>query len=122
MISALNSSSFSTYIFPSFNTKSPSICYSLPYNSFTLAFFISFTTLTISSSLSLAFFIFSSIFTSGPFITTSYRLQIQLFLINTWLSLSFSTPIFQSGCLLSPSAFSIFVSRTCFRVKSNLDR
>ena len=98
IISTLNSPSFCTYIFPSFNIKSPSICHSFPYSSYTFTFFISSTILTTSSSLLLAFFIFSTMSTSGSSITTSSNLQIQLFLINIWFSLSFSIPIFQSSC------------------------
>ena len=70
-----NSSSFSMYTFPSFNTNSSSICYSFPHNIFTPTFFISSTTLTTSLSLLLTFFIFSTISTSGSSITTSCKLQ-----------------------------------------------
>ena len=99
IISTLNFSFFGTYTFPSFKTKSSSICHFSPHNIFTSAFFISSTTLTTSSSLFLVFFIFSTISTLGSSITTSYILWIQLTLINTWSLLSFSTPIFQSGHL-----------------------
>ena len=58
IISILNSSFFSIYTFPSFNTKSPSICYSSPCNTITPAFFIFSTTLTTSLSLLLAFLFF----------------------------------------------------------------
>ena len=58
IISTLNFLSFGIYTFPSFNTKSSSICHSSFLNAFTSAFFISSTTLTISLSLFLAIFIF----------------------------------------------------------------
>ena len=122
IISALNSLSLGTYIFPSFNTKSPSIFYSFSHNSLTFAFFISLTILTTSSSLPLAFFIFSIISTSSSSITTSCKLQTQLSFINTWFSLSLSISTFQSGFLLSPSAFPILIPGMCFKVKSNLDK
>ena len=67
-------SSLGTYTFLSFNTKSLSICYSLPFKTLTPFFFISSITLTTSLSFFLAIFIFSNIFTSGPFITTSVKL------------------------------------------------
>jgi len=89
-----NSSSFSIYTFPFFNTRSLTICHLFPCNILTLAFFISSTTLTISLSLFLAIFIFSNIFTSGPSITTSTKLQIYYSLIKVWLLLSFSTSTF----------------------------
>ena len=114
IISTLNSSFFSTYIFSFFNTKSPSICHSSPLNTVTPAFFIFSTTLTTSLFFSLAIFIFS-ISTSSPFITTSAKLQIHCSLINVLFSLFFSTPNFQSSLLLSLSAFPIFVSDTCFK-------
>ena len=62
IISILNSSFFSIYIFSSFNTKSPSICYSSPCNTLTPTIFISSTTLATSSSLLLAIFIFFQYF------------------------------------------------------------
>ena len=74
IISTLNSSSFGIYTFPFFNINSLSICYSSPHNIFTPTFFISSTTLTTSLSLLLAFFIFSTISTSGSSITTSCKL------------------------------------------------
>ena len=82
IISFLNSSSFGTYTFLSFSTRSPSNCYSSSLNTLIHAFFISSTTLTISSFLPLAFFIFSTIFTFGPSITTLCKLHNQQSLIN----------------------------------------
>ena len=122
IISALNSLSFGIYIFSSFNTNSPSIYYLFTCNSFTLTFFIPSTILTIFLFLLLAFFIFSIISTFGPSIITSYMLQIQLSLINTWFSSSLSTLSFQSDHLLSLSTFLIFVPGICFNIKSNLDK
>ena len=115
IIFTLNSSSFGIYIFPSFNTKFSSICYLFPPNTFTLIFFISSTTITTSLSFFLTIFIFSNLHTSGSFITTSVKLQIYSSLINFWFSLFFSISTFQSGLLLSPSVFSIFVSSTFLR-------
>ena len=51
-----------------------SICYSSPLSFLSSAFFISFTTLTTFSSLLLAIFIFSIIFTSSSSITTFAKL------------------------------------------------
>ena len=121
----LASYSFVYIYIPSFNTKSPSICHLSPHNNLTPTFFIFSTTLIISSSFSIAFFyffIFSSISTFSPSITTSAKLQIHCSLINVWFSLSFSTLTFQSSLLLSPSTFPIFASSACFKVKSNLNR
>ena len=122
MISALNSSSFGIYTFPSFSTNSPSIFYSSSCINFTPTFFISSTILTTSSFLPLAFFILSIISTSGPSIITSSNLRSQLSLIIILFSLSLSIPTFQSSFLLSPSAFPILVPSTYFKVKSNRDR
>ena len=122
IISVLNILSFNTYTFFSFNTKSSSICYSSPLNIFTSAFFISSTTLTTSLSLLVAFLIFFTISTSGPSITTLCKLYSQQFLINIWSSMSFYTPTFQSGLLLSPSTFPIFVPETCFKMKLDLNK
>ena len=74
IISTFNSLFFGTYTFSSFNTSSSSICYSSSLNTFTSAFFISFITLTISLSLPLAFFIFSTMSILSPSITTSPKL------------------------------------------------
>ena len=69
--------SFGIYTFSSFNTKSPSICYSSSLHTFTPTFFISSTTLTTFLFLLLAIFIFSNISTSGSSINTSDKLWIQ---------------------------------------------
>ena len=106
IISALNSSFFGMYTFSSFNTRISSTCHSSFLSILTSAFFISSTTLTTSSFLSLVIFILSSIFTSGLSITV--ELWIYYFLINMLLLLSFSIPTFQSGLLLSLFILSIF--------------
>ena len=106
IISALNSSFFGMYTFSSFNTRFSSTCHSSFLSILTSAFFISSTTLTTSSFLSLVIFILSSIFTSGLSITV--ELWIYYFLINILLLLSFSIPTFQSGLLLSLFTLSIF--------------
>jgi len=74
IISTLNFSFFRTYTFSFFNTKSPSTCYSFPFNNLTSTFFISSTTLTTSSFFSLVNFIFFNIFTLGSSITTLAKL------------------------------------------------
>ena len=108
IISALNSSFFGMYTFSSFNTRFSSTCHSSSLSILTSAFFISSTTLTTSSFLSLVIFILSSIFTSGLSITISVKLWIYYFLINILLLLSFSIPTFQSGFLSSPFTLSVF--------------
>ena len=72
-LSILHSLTHTPFLF--FSIKSPSICYSFLLTTFTSTFFISSTTLTISSSLPLALFIFSTISTSSPSITTSCKLH-----------------------------------------------
>ena len=114
--------SLDTYTFLSFNTRLSSTCHSSSLNTFTSVFFISSTTLITLSSFSLAFFIFSTISTSGPSTTTSTSSQIHSFFISFLFSLFFSIPTFQSGLLLNSSAFSIFAPSTCFKTKSNLDK
>ena len=76
-------------------------------------------------SLSLCLFLLpflSFITSSGPFTITSIIPCIDYSFINFWFSLSFSIPIFQSGLLLSLSAFSILTSGTYFKLKSNLEK
>ena len=112
MIFTLNFSFFSIYTFLFFNTKSLSIYNSFPLNTFISAFFISFTTLTISLSFPLAI---SNISTLDPLITTSTKLQIYSFLISFGFCCSYllllSSPIFYLVHLLFPSLFQAHISR-----------
>ena len=91
---------------------------------FTLAYFISSTTFTTSLFFILDCLTFLSRFVPSMIISTT-----SIFLTfshsgftNISFSLSFSTPISQSGLLLRLSTLSILLLGTCFNVKSNLDR
>ena len=100
-----------------------SICYLFPHNTFPPTFFISSTTLTISSSLP-QLFLFFLVFLLQVLLlllllnykSTFVKLQIYCSLISVWFLLFFSIPTFQSGLLLSPSTF-IFVSSTFLKIK-----
>ena len=98
--------------------------YSLSLSIFTPAHFISSTALTTSSSFTLDYLTFSSKSTPSTIISTFsvYLTSNHFAFTNISFSLSLSTPISQSGLLLRLSAFPVLLPRTCFNVKSNLDR
>ena len=122
IISVLNSSSFNTYTFPSFNIRPSFSLYSSSLSIFTPACFISSTVLMTLSSFtfdSLTFFnkSTSSINTSSTLVLLSHSA-----FTSVLSSLSLSIPFLQSGLLLSPFAFPILLPGTYFNKKSNLDR
>ena len=124
MISALNLSSLYIYIFFSLYIMLFASLHFSSLSIFTPAYFISSIAFTTSSSFTLDCLTFfsrstSSMITSTPSIlcTSSHS-----GLTNISSSLSLSTPTSQSSLLLRLSIFSILLPRTCFSVKSNLDR
>jgi len=113
------SSPFGIYILPSFITIPSSIAYSSSLNIFIPVFFSSSTAIITFSSPSYAFLILSFKFSSSTIISTPL---IYSGFTNFWFSLSLSTPSYQSGLLLSLSAFPMLFPGTCFNPKLNCDR
>ena len=118
IISPLSSPS-GMYIFPSFITILFSIFHSSFFSVFIPALFSFSTTFTTFSSPSYAFLILSFRSSSSTIVSTPL---IYSGFISFWSSLSFSTPSYQSGLLLSLSAFPMLFPGTCFNVKLNCDR
>ena len=124
IISTLNILSLGTYTFSSLYITLSTSFYSSSLNIFTSVHFISLMAFTISSFFTLDCFTFSSRLTPptiisifSVFLTSSY-----LGFTNVLSLLSLFTLTFQSGLLLKLSTFSILLPRTCFSIKSNLDR
>ena len=124
IISALNFSFLGMYTFPSFSISPSCSHHSSSLKTFPPARFISSTAFTTSSSFASFFHILLRM--STPSMITSDTcvalVSNHFFFTNICSSLSFSTPISQSNFLLNPSAFSILLLDTCFRIKSNLDK
>ena len=112
------------YTFLSFNINLLLSFHSSSLRTFTPVYFISFTALVTLSSLALFFLILSRISISSItiFNTCVTLISNYFFFISICSLLTLFTPTFQSGHLLRPSVFLIFLSGTCFKIKLNLDR
>ena len=126
MISNLKLSFFRTYIFLSFSTNLSSIYHSFFLNTLTLAFFISSTTFTTSLFFASDFLIFSMI-SSLAFSINNCSFSIALisnhfFFQHYLILLSLFTPSAQSALLFKLFACSILFPATYFKVKSNLNK
>ena len=98
--------------------------YSSSLSIFTPVHFISSTALTILLSFTFDFFTFSNKSTLSTITSTLFVFLTSSYsdFTNILSLLFFSTPTSQSGLLLKLSAFPILLPRTCFSIKSNLDR
>ena len=98
--------------------------HSLSLNILTPARFISSTALTTLSSFTFDYFTFSNRSTPSTIVSTFSVLLTSSYsgFTNISFALSLSIPTSQSGLLLRLSAFPILLPKTCFNIKSNLDR